>query len=331
MGMSPYSFDRKQIWLILKPMKKEKIAILGYGSQGRAWALNFKDSGCDIVIGIPTGDLSRKSARSDAWKNILTVADAVALADILIMAFPDHLHGRVFAGDIAPNLKPGAALVFLHGFSIHFKTVLPPTDCDIILLAPLGPGAAVRTKFLEKKSVGYFHDVFQDGSGHAKARLNYLVKSLKIDKKALIKTTFAEEAVGDLFGEQAVLCGGLSQLILAGHDTLVKNGLSSDKAYLEVCYQLDLIIDLIKRHGLEGMFNRISVAARYGSFLNGRKIIGRTVRKNMQSVLDDIKSGRFAARLDSLNARDLGKLNNDLKKLTTPSFEKSVRKFSDKK
>lgn len=329
MGSSPYSFDRDWICLILEPMPKVKIAILGYGSQGRAWALNLKDSGCDIVIGLPVRDRARLQALRDGWCGIKTVSAATSLADIIIMAFPDHLHGRVFANDIAPYLKTGAAIVFLHGFSVHFKTLIPPKHCDIILLAPLGPGAAVRSKYLEGDSVGFFHALFQDGSGHAKQILNYLVKNLKIGRTALIKTTFAEEAVGDLFGEQAVLCGGLSQLILAGYETLIKAGLAPDKAYLEVCYQLDLIIDLIKRHGLEGMFKRISVAARYGSILNGRKIIDRATRKNMKLILDDIKSGRFARKLNSLNDQKLERLDKDLKKLTNPSFEKSVRKFSD--
>lgn len=330
MGKSPYSFDRKLIWLILEPMKPEKIAILGYGSQGRAWALNLKDSGGHIVIGLPVGDSSRLQARRDGWAGIMTVAKATSRADMIIMAFPDHLHGRVFTKDIAPNLTPGMAMVFLHGFSIHFKTVIAPKDCDIILLAPLGPGAAVREKYLENRSVGFFHAVYQNGSGHARARLNYLAKGLKINKQALIKTTFAEEAIGDLFGEQVVLCGGLSQLILAGFDTLVKAGLTPDKAYLEVCYQLDLIVDLIKKYGIEGMFGRISVAARYGSLLNGPKIIDRNVRKNMKSILDDIKSGRFAARLDSLDERRLKTLNIDLKELSNPLFEKSARRFSRK-
>ena len=313
-------------------MKTEsKIAVLGYGSQGRAWALNLKDSGCDVTIGLPAKAKSRNLARRDGWKHITTIARASSLADIIVMAFPDHLHSRVFEKEIAPNLKDGSALIFLHGFSIHFKTVKPPNNCDIILLAPLGPGTAVRSKYIEGNSIGYFYAIHQDGSGHAKKRLDFLIRGLKIDKKALIKTTFKDEAVGDLFGEQAVLCGGLSQLILAGYETLVGAGLSSDKAYLEVCYQIDLIVDLIKRYGIEGMFGRISVAARYGSLLSGRKIIDRNVRKNMKAIYNDVKSGRFANKLNSLSDQELKKLNDDLKKLTNPSFEKSVRKFSDKK
>ncbi len=309
----------------------DKIAVLGYGSQGRAWALNLKDSGCDVIIGLPSKARSRNLARRDGWTGITTVDRASGLADMIIMAFPDHLHGRVFENEIAPYLKPGSALVFLHGFSVHFRTVKPPRDCDIILLAPLGPGTAVRSQYIEKKSIGYFHAIHQDGSGRAKKRLDFLIRGLKIDKKALIKTTFEDEAIGDLFGEQAVLCGGLSQLILAGYETLVKAGLPSDKAYLEVCYQIDLIVDLIKRHGIEGMFGRISVAARYGSLLSGRKIIDRNVRKSMKAIYDDIKSGRFADKLNSLSDLKLKTLNDDLKKLSNPSFEKSVRKFSDKK
>ena len=308
--------------------KKMKIAIIGYGPQGQAWANNLFDSKCDIILGLPSGSKSRKVAQKNKIKVITTTSHAVKEADLVIFAFPDHLHGRIFEKDIQPNLKSGAALVFLCGFSIHFKTIVPPTDSDIILLAPLAPGSAVRETYLNNKPLGFFHSIFQNGTGNATDKLHYLIKNLRIKNKALIKTTFADEAIGDIFGEQAVLCGGLTQLIKSGYDTLVESGLSSDKAYLEVAYQLDLIVDLIKNYGIEGMYQRISVAAKYGSFHSGRKIIDASVKKSMKETLRDIKNGEFAKKLNALTPIKIKKLNKDLKKMSSASFEKSAKKFS---
>ncbi len=308
-----------------------KIAILGYGSQGRAWALNLKDSGLDIVVGLPRGSKSRRTALKDGIKKIISVSDAVKQADILIFAFPDHLHGPVFVRDIKPHLKSGTALVFLHGFSIHFKIIIPPKNCSVILLAPLGPGAAVREKYLAGKSIGYFFGIKQNRAGKGDAVLRLLRKGLHIDPKAIIKTTFADEAIGDIFGEQAVLCGGLSQLIINGFETLVEDGLSPDKAYLEVAYQIDLIVDLIKKYGIEGMFKRISVAARVGSVASGAKIIDKNVKARMKRLLTEIKRGDFARKLSIVDKVSLKKLDREIRKLTLPSFEKAARKFSPAK
>jgi ketol-acid reductoisomerase len=310
---------------------KKNIAILGYGSQGRAWALNLIDSGCKFTVGIPSGDKSRQTARKDGIADITTVRKATAKSDIVIFAFPDHLHGQVYKDDIAPNLKEGSCLVFLHGYSIHFRTVVPPPDCDIVLLAPLGPGIAVREKYLQESSPGFFFCIHRDTVGGAKEILSYLTKAMKIDSKALIKTTIAEEAVGDIFGEQAVLCGGLTQLIKNGFETLIENGLSPDKAYLEVAYQLDLIVELIRNYGIEGMYKRISVAARYGSFIDGPRIIGSETKQRMKRLLSEIKSGRFADRLNNLTPDDLKKLDAELKSMSHPGLEKAVKKFSPKK
>jgi len=303
-------------------------AIIGYGSQGRAWALNLRDSGRDIIIGIPTGDVSRKTARKDKIKNITTVGRAVKNSDIIIFAFPDYLHGRVYEKDIEPSLKPKSTLVFLHGFTVHFEMVIPPKDCDVLLLAPLGPGIAVREKYLNKEPIGFFYSVFQNATGRVRQILNNLIKDLCIDKKTMIRTTFEDEAIGDVFGEQAVLCGGMSQLVLAGFETLVENGLSPDKAYLEVAYQLDLLVDLMKKYGIEGMYKRISVSAMYGSLSAGPKIIDKSTRGKMQSVLNDIRSGKYARDLNSLTPAKLEKLQTQLKKMSSISFEKSAKKFS---
>jgi ketol-acid reductoisomerase len=307
---------------------KYKIAVLGYGSQGRAWALNLRDSRCDIVIGLRTELKSRRLAARDGFKNIHTIPEAVRTADIIIFAIPDHRHGAVYMKNIKPYLRPGATLVFLHGFSIHFKTIAPPKNCGLILLAPLAPGEAVREKFLKKESVGYFYAIGQNGSRPAKKALDYLIRKMRIGKKGLVKTTFADEAIGDIFGEQAVLCGGLSQLILAGYDTLRDAGLSSDKAYLEVGYQLDLIIDLIKKYGIKGMLDRISFTARYGAIKNGPRIIDRSVKSRMKKLLSEIKSGRFAAELSFLEKGKRKTSRKVQKRINSSAFDKSARKFS---
>jgi ketol-acid reductoisomerase len=305
-----------------------KIAVLGYGSHGRAWAANLRDSGCDIAIGLRSRSVSRRAAHRDGFKNIVTISEAVKKANIIIFAFPDHRHGKVFAKDIKPYLKPGSTLVFLHGFSVHFKTIIPPKNCDLLLLAPLAPGAAVREKYVKKESVGYFHAIHQNGTGRAQAILNFLTRKMRIEKRALIRTTFADEAIGDIFGEQAVLCGGLSQLIMAGYDTMRAAGFSSDKAYLEVGYQIDLIVELIKKYGIQGMLERISFTARYGSIINGPKIIDHSVRLRMKKLLSEIKSGRFASELNSITKEKISKSRKVQKKLSSPAFEKSARKFS---
>ncbi|MEW5923619.1 MAG: ketol-acid reductoisomerase [Candidatus Zixiibacteriota bacterium] len=310
---------------------KKTIAVIGYGSQGRAWALNLKDSGCEVIAGIPAKDASRKTAKRDRMRNIYTIPEAVRTAEIIVFAFPDHLHGTVYREKIAPNLKSGSTLVFLHGLSVHFGQVVPPDDCDVILLAPLGPGTAVREKYLKKEPIGYFYCIHQDATGKAKQTLKNFIHDMRIDKTAMIKTTFADEAIGDLFGEQVVLCGGLTELIKAGHETLVEAGLSSDKAYLEVAYQLDLIINLIKRFGIEGMYKRISMAAKYGSYRNGRRIIDENTRKNMKLILKEIKDGSFAGRLFKLTPDRIKKLQSDLKKMTTSALDKSALKFSPEK
>ena len=309
---------------------KLKTAILGYGPQGQAWALNLRDSGRDIIVGLPSKLKSRTKAKKDGFRNISTTARAAKEADIIVFAFPDHLHGRVFEKEIQPNLKKNAALIFLAGYSIRFGAVTPSKDCDIILMAPLGPGNAVRDGYLKGESIGFFCAIHQNGSGRARKKLNSLIEDMHIDKKALIKTTFREEAVGDIFGEQAVLCGGLSQLIKSGYETLVESGLSPEKAYLETAFQLDLIVDLIKKHGIAGMFDRISVAARYGSYKSGPKIIDTSVKKKMKTVLREIESGQFARELNSLTPEKIKKLNQNIKKLSTASFEKVAKRYSGK-
>lgn len=309
-------------------MRSKTIAILGYGSQGRAIALNLRDSGCVVVIGLRSDSMSRRQARRDRFKQIHTVSKAVSKADIVCFAFPDHLHGRVYKKDIGKNLTTNSTLWFLHGLSAHFRFVVPPEDCDVILIAPHAPGETVREKYLSKSSFSAFYAVFQDKSGSALKTTLDIARAIGINKRGLVPTTFEAEALGDLFGEQAVLCGGLAALVKNGFEVLVENGIPPENAYLEVAYQLDLIVELIKRHGLEGMFKRISVAARYGSLLAGPRIIDRSVKKRMEKVFREIQSGHFSRRLNKLTASDISRINQALKSLSNPLFERAAKKFS---
>ncbi|HEX2897300.1 MAG TPA: ketol-acid reductoisomerase, partial [candidate division Zixibacteria bacterium] len=245
--------------------KSDQVTVIGFGSQGRAAALNFRDSGYDVSIGLPTKSKSLAKAKADKFKNVGLVSDLVKSPDIVCMAFPDYLHGRVFEQEIKTNLRQGSALLFLHGFSVHFGFVKPPKTCDVILIAPHAPGIMVREKYLQDKSLSAFYAVHQNHSGKALKKTLKLAAALGFEKHKLLKTTFEIETLGDLFGEQAVLCGGLSMLIKNGFETLIENGIPPKHAYLEVAFQLDQIIALIKKYGIEGMFQRISVAAQLGS------------------------------------------------------------------
>lgn len=311
-----------------KDKAKKKIAVIGYGSQGCAIGLNLKDSGWGVSIGLPTRSKSLSRAKRDGFRKVGRVSQIIADADIICFAFPDHLHGRVFLKEIAPHLKPGATLWFLHGTSIHFGFVKPPRNCDVILVAPHAPGVAVREKYLSDRSISAFYAVEQNYSHRAQSLAFALAEGCGFRRSKLVKTTFRDEAVGDLFGEQAVLCGGLAMLITAGYETLVKHGLKPEHAYLEVAYQLDLIIALIKNYGMSGMWERISVAARYGSLLTGPRLIDKSVKKKMQTVLAEIESGRFPRKLELLSDRDVARITQALRRLSPKSFDKAARKFA---
>lgn len=311
-----------------KGKAKKRIAIIGYGSQGRAIALNLRDSGYPIVVGLRSRSRSRRVAKSDGIRSTCAIKDAAARADIVCFAFPDHLHGRVFRKEIAPSLKPGATLLFLHGLSVHFGLVKPPSDCDVVLLAPHAPGAAVREKYLGDRSVSAFYAIHQDRSRKASRTLFSLAASIGIQKRRLVRTTFRDEAVGDLFGEQAVLCGGLAMLIKTGFELLVERGIKPANAYLEVAYQLDLIAALIKRHGVTGMLNRISVAARYGSIQSGPKIIDSYTKARMRRILAAVESGRFARCLAALNPAQVRSLKKSALRLSSVTLEEAARKYS---
>lgn len=292
-------------------------------------ALNLRDSGYDVIVGLSTRSGSRRQATDDGLRKIETVRTAVTGAEVVCFAFPDHLHGRVYERDIKGRLKGGTTLLFLAGMSVHFGFVKPPDGCDVIMIAPHAPGVAVREQFLTDRSLSAFYAVHQDATGQAAHTAQKLAEAIGFLKNRLVRTTFEHEALGDLFGEQAVLCGGLAMLLKLGFETLLKKGLPPENAYLEVVHQMDLLVDLVKKHGIEGMLSRISVAARYGSVQAGPEIFDEAVEKRMEHIYDRIASGEFPEKLNSLTPRDISALKKQLKKLSHPLLEKYARKYSD--
>ncbi len=289
-------------------------------------AQNLRDSGYDVVVGLRSGSSSRALAKKDGMSDITTIPQAVKQSDVVCFAFPDHCHGKVYRRSIAKNLSPYHTLWFLQGMSIHFRFVVPSPNHDVILIAPHAPGVAVREKYLTGEPFSAFSAVHQNPSGKAKRTVRELAEAIGIPHDKLIPTTFAREAIGDLFGEQAVLCGGLAGLIKNGFDVLVESGIPPENAYLEVAYQLDLIVELIKRYGIEGMFRRISVTARYGSIRAAEKIFTADVKQRMKELLEEITSGTFSEKLSRLTEGDIASLDKAIKKLSSPAFEKAARK-----
>ncbi|MBD3297022.1 MAG: ketol-acid reductoisomerase [candidate division Zixibacteria bacterium] len=276
----------------LKPITKKTIAVIGYGSQGRAQALNLRDAGIDPIIGLPSRSRSRRRAKTDGF-TVTTTPRATRDADIILLLAPDHVHGVVFTSDIEPYLRDGQAIVVAHAASVHFETVTPPDNVDVIMVAPLGPGKRLRELRGERDGVSCFVAVHHDHSGDAMPLALALAKGIGCLPAGAIPTTFAHEAVGDLFGEQAVLCGGLGALLEAGVMTLIKHGFPPHAAYLECVYQLDLIIDLVKSEGLAGMYENISPTAAFGARRTGKRVISPAVRNAMDDVFADVDSGRF--------------------------------------
>lgn len=273
-------------------LKGKKIAVLGYGSQGHAHAQNLKDNGYDVVIGIRPGH-SFDRAKKDGF-DVFTVDEAVKQADVVMVLLPDEIQGKVYEEEIAPNLEAGNALAFAHGFNIHFDVIKPPKDVDVFLVAPKGPGHLVRRTFVEGSSVPALFGVGQDATGNAfDIALSY-AKGIGATKAGVIETTFKEETETDLFGEQAVLCGGVTQLIQNGFETLVEAGYQPELAYFEVLHEMKLIADLMYEGGMETMRYSISNTAEYGDYVSGPRVITPDVKENMKAVLDDIQNGTFA-------------------------------------
>lgn len=273
-------------------LKGKKIAVVGYGSQGHAHAQNLEDNGYDVVIGIRPGH-SFDRAKKDGF-DVYPVAEAVKQADVVMVLLPDEIQGKVYEEEIAPNLEAGNALAFAHGFNIHFDVIKPPKDVDVFLVAPKGPGHLVRRTFVEGSSVPALFGVGQDATGNAfNLALSY-AKGIGATKAGVIETTFKEETETDLFGEQAVLCGGVTQLIQNGFETLVEAGYQPELAYFEVLHEMKLIADLMYEGGMETMRYSISNTAEYGDYVSGPRVITPDVKENMKAVLTDIQNGTFA-------------------------------------
>jgi ketol-acid reductoisomerase len=270
----------------------KKIAVLGYGSQGHAHALNSKDSGYDVVVGLRQGG-SWLQAEKDGLE-VTTPAEAVKQADVVVMLVPDQTQKELYYEAVAPNLKPGAALIFAHGFNIHFGQIVPRDDVDVLMIAPKGPGHLVRRVYTEGGGVPGLIAVHQDATGNAHAIGLAYADAIGCARGGVIQTTFEEETETDLFGEQVVLCGGLSELIRSGFETLVEAGYQPEIAYFECLHEVKLIVDLIHEKGITGMRYSISDTAEYGDLTRGPRIITDDTREEMRDILAEIQNGEFA-------------------------------------
>ena len=274
-------------------LQGKRIAIIGYGSQGRAHALNLRDSGHQIIIGARPGGRAEQRARADGLPTT-TPAEAAAGADLIALLAPDMAHAEIYAQAIAPQAKPGATLLVAHGFSVLYGEIAPRADLDVILVAPKGPGDLVRREYQRGGGVPCLFAINQDATGEARGRALAYAHGIGGTRAGAIETTFREETETDLFGEQAVLCGGVSELITAGFTTLTNAGYQPEVAYFECLHELKLIVDLIYEGGLAKMLDFISETAKYGDFVSGPRVINDETRQRMAEVLRDIQNGRFA-------------------------------------
>jgi ketol-acid reductoisomerase len=277
----------------LNLIKNKTIAIIGYGIQGRGQAMCLRDSGCHVVVSEMSGTPNFEQAKKDGFTPV-SAAEAAKVGDIIQILTQDHLQAKVYQEDIKPNLKKGKALCFSHGFNIRFKQIKPPKNVDVFMVAPKGPGALVRKMYEEGKGVPSLIAIYQDATGQAKQLALAYAKAIKATTAGVIETTFEEETETDLFGEQAVLCGGVTELIKAGFDTLIEGGYQPEIAYFEVLHELKLITDLIQERGISGMRRGVSNTACYGDLTRGPRIITAKTRKEMKKILKEIKTGKFA-------------------------------------
>jgi ketol-acid reductoisomerase len=278
----------------LNLIKGKKIAVIGYGSQGHAHALNLRDSGCkDVVVALREGSASAKKAEKEKLK-VMSVAKAAKWADVMMMLTPDELQGDIYRNDLHANMQEGAALLFAHGLNIHFNLIEPRKDLDILMVAPKGPGHTVRSEYLKGGGVPCLMAVHQDASGNGHDICLSYASAIGGGRSGIIETNFREECETDLFGEQVVLCGGLVHLIRAGYETLVEAGYSPEMAYFECLHEVKLIVDLIYEGGIANMNYSISNTAEYGEYVTGPRIITEETKAEMKRVLADIQSGRFA-------------------------------------
>jgi ketol-acid reductoisomerase len=274
-------------------LKGKTIAVIGYGSQGHAHAQNLKESGLDVLVGQRPGSANYDLALKHGFKPV-SAQDAAKKADVIMVLVPDQIQGSLYRDAIAPNLKEGKMLLFAHGFSIHFGQIVPPADVDVAMVAPKGPGHLVRREYEKGAGVPSLVAIHQDATGEAMKRALAYARGIGATRAGVLETTFKEETETDLFGEQSVLCGGVSELIKAGFETLVNAGYQPEIAYFECCHELKLIVDLIYEGGLERMRYSISDTAEYGDYTRGKRIITDETRKEMKKILEEIQSGQFA-------------------------------------
>ena len=317
----------------LNVLKGKKIAVIGYGIQGRGQSLNLRESGLEVIVSELPGTKNFEQAKADGF-NPVSAAEASKAADVVQILTEDHVQAKVYKDEIVANMKKGKTLIFSHGFNIRFKQIKPSKKIDVIMIAPKGPGALVRKMYEEGKGVPCLVAIYQDASGNAlKTALAY-AKGIGGTKAGVIETTFEEETETDLFGEQAVLCGGVSELITAGFDTLVDAGYQPEIAYFETLHELKLITDLVQEGGIEHMWKCVSNTAEYGGRTRGKKIITEESRKNMQEVLDDIKSGKFAEEFINERKNGLKNLQAMREKSSAHQIEnvgKELRKMFERK
>jgi ketol-acid reductoisomerase len=279
----------------LSLIQSKKVAVIGYGSQGHAHALSLRDSGVDVRVGLKEGSASRAKAE-DQGLRVVTPAQAAEEADLIMVLAPDHVQRHVYAESIEPHLLPGKALAFGHGFNIRFGYIKPPAEVDVIMIAPKGPGHLVRREFVDGKGVPALIAIEQDATGGAEALALSYAAAIGGTRAGVIKTTFTEETETDLFGEQAVLCGGMSRLVQVGFETLVNAGYQPEIAYFECLHELKLIVDLMYEGGIAKQRWSVSDTAEYGDYISGPRVVDAHVAENMKGVLADIQDGTFAAR-----------------------------------
>ena len=277
----------------LSLLNNKTIAIIGYGSQGHAHALNLKDSGMDVIVGLYKGSKSESKAINDGLK-VFSVSEACEKADWIMILLPDEFQKDVYLKEIEPNLKEGKILSFAHGFNIRFGLIKPPSFVDVVMIAPKGPGHTVRWEYQNGQGVPALFAVEQDSSGNARSLAMAYAKGIGGTRAGILETNFKEETETDLFGEQAVLCGGLSELVKSGFETLVEAGYQPELAYFECLHEVKLIVDLMVKGGLSQMRDSISNTAEYGDYVSGKRLINSNTKKEMQKILEDIQDGTFA-------------------------------------
>ena len=310
----------------LNNIKNKKIVIVGYGSQGHAHANNLKDSGIDVNVALRKGSSSRQKAEKAGFK-VQEVKEAVRSADLVMVLMPDELQSSTYSSEINENIKQGAVLAFAHGFNIHFKMILPREDLDVVMIAPKGPGHTVRSQYLEGAGVPCLLAIHKDVSGNARDTALAYASAIGSGRAGIIETNFQDETETDLFGEQAVLCGGLTSLIQAGYEVLVEAGYPPEMAYFECLHEVKLIVDLIYEDGLQNMRYSISNTAEFGDYTSGPKIITEDTKEEMRSILKRIQSGEFANQFmaDSRLSND-GKGGPEMKKFRDQAASHPIEK-----